>query len=137
MPFFTYVQNNSYGSFDYDEDAGIAPYVIMEAEDAGWSDVKAKRVGLYFDGCADGVDCECCGDRWYPADAFWKGDESDEVPSIYQTPVSENYVQAPKAPSVHGIRAEHKYEVFVHYNDGRIEGWSAIPNGEERREAGD
>lgn len=136
MPFFTYVQNNSYGTFDYDGDAGIAPYVIMEAEDAGWSDVKAKRVGLYFDGEGD---CPCCGDRWYEANSYgnWGGKTGDEVPSIYQTPVSENYVQAPKDPSVYGIRADHEYEVFVHYADGRIEGWSAKPPSAERREPGD
>ena len=26
----------------------------------------AQGNGIYFNGVADGIDCDCCGDRWYP-----------------------------------------------------------------------
>ena len=26
----------------------------------------ALDAGMYTDGVADGLDCDCCGDRWYP-----------------------------------------------------------------------
>lgn len=134
--FFQYTQNNSYGTFDYDEEAGIGPYVIVEADDAVGADWRAERIGLYFDGEGD---CPCCGNRWSSAHlAWWAATPGDRVPSIYGEPVAENYVQAPKDSSVKGIRAEHKYELFIHYIEGdRIEGWSAKPNTGERREPGD
>ena len=31
----------------------------------------AEDIGLYFDGVEQGMDCSCCGDRWYRA---WEDD---------------------------------------------------------------
>ena len=60
MPFFTFYQNNSGGVFD-----GPAHYVIVEASDAEEAATRAETVGVYFNGVEDGLDCECCGDRWF------------------------------------------------------------------------
>jgi hypothetical protein len=58
---FTYHQNNSGGYFNGPESVTIEAY---NEEDA---DRKAEESGLvYFDGVEQGIDCECCGDRWYP-----------------------------------------------------------------------
>lgn len=85
MPFYTYNQNNSGGSFIINDDVTIA--VIIEADSANEANNKAEEVGIYFDGCGnDGPDCPCCGDRWYRA----YGDEGDEQPSIYGTPIEES-----------------------------------------------
>jgi hypothetical protein len=65
MPYFYYRQNNSGGSFDIDDDVSI--YVWVEAETAGEANDKAEQIGIYFDGVNSERDCECCGDRWYPA----------------------------------------------------------------------
>lgn len=101
--FFTYRQNNSGGSFEVDDKVDV--YVIIEAESAVQANSIADDIGIYFDGCEKGLDCECCGDRWAEVD------ESDgrEVPMIYSYPVSEyqSYV----------LRRTAK----VHYLDGRIE----------------
>lgn len=101
MPFFQYRQNNSGGGFDEDKEAGIGYAVIIEAANAEQANSKAESIGLYFNGCAEGMDCDCCGDRWYEA---WS-DEGDPEPRLYNGPVKGGW----------GLSS------FVHYADGRIE----------------
>jgi hypothetical protein len=62
MTWYTYEQNNSGGSF-----TGPALLIAVEAGDPGAADSKAVSVGAYFNGCEDGSDCPCCGDRWHEA----------------------------------------------------------------------
>lgn len=66
---YEYRQNNTFGSFIEDEQ--VAHYVIIEAENPEEADDIAMSKGIYFDGCDDGLDCECCGDRWHRADEFF------------------------------------------------------------------
>lgn len=77
--FYEFSQNNTGGSFIFDEKKGICSHVVIEAKNANEANERAKEIGLYFDGVDKGEDCECCGDRWYEAD------ESDgyETPTIY------------------------------------------------------
>lgn len=74
--FYTYNQNNSGGSFDHQETAGIGYLVFVEAENEREADARAEDIGIYFDGSGD---CPCCGNRWSPA---WEGDGHDK-PSEY------------------------------------------------------
>jgi len=78
LRWFVFRQNNSGGSFDYDENVGI--HVYIQATSAKEANNRAEAIGIYFNGCEDGRDCDCCGDRWY---SLW-GDESgqDEFPMI-------------------------------------------------------
>ena len=80
--FYEYNQNNSGGSFDTNDDLDVI--TIIEAENAEQADERAEGVGIYFDGCEAGMDCDCCGDRWCRA----YGD-GDVAPSTYGKPVSE------------------------------------------------
>lgn len=57
--FFEFSQNNSGGSFN-----GFARSVFIQARNADEANERAEEVGLYFDGCESGIDCDCCGDRW-------------------------------------------------------------------------
>lgn len=61
--FWVYRQNNSGGSFDFHRGA-ISTYVIIEATSLYQANGIASGVGIYFDGCLKGLDCDCCGDRW-------------------------------------------------------------------------
>jgi hypothetical protein len=109
MAFFTYHQNNSGGVFDYDEVAGIAPYVIVEADSAREADFLAEGIGLYFDGEGD---CPCCGDRWYPADTSW-GEKGTDQPEIYgelATTYGEDFY----------FRPTNKHSGFIHYKNADI-----------------
>ena len=78
--FYEFTQNNSGGSFVADARVGYA--VIIEASNLKEANSRAEDVGIYFNGCEDGLDCPCCGDRWHPA--YGKG---DKVPSHYGKPV--------------------------------------------------
>ena len=61
--FFEYDQNNTGGSFDVDDK--LCHRLIIEAEDNGKADEIAENLGCYWDGVDNGMDCSCCGDRWY------------------------------------------------------------------------
>ncbi len=64
--FYQYDQNNSDGYFETNEK--ISYVVIIEADDSYSADSIAEGLGIYFDGVEEGIDCECCGDRWSRAD---------------------------------------------------------------------
>ena len=114
--FYTYSQNNSGGHMEFDASSGISHYVIIEADDAKHADYLAGRIGLYFDGVEAGMDCECCGDRWTARDSYWRGDEGDEVPTIYGEPVDKHEL------SWRALQKGYP-EVFVHYADGTVKGF--------------
>lgn len=65
MGFYRFNQNNSGGSFVEDED--LTHTVFIEAGSAKEANARAENFGIYFDGCNSGIDCDCCGDRWYEA----------------------------------------------------------------------
>ena len=64
MNFYLFDQNNSGGSFDFNEEEGITLTVVIQAENAENANKRAEEIGLYFDGCNNEIDCDCCGDRW-------------------------------------------------------------------------
>ena len=83
LKWFTFHQNNSGGHFTVDND--VDTKVIVQAHNADEANELAQRVGIYFGGVDDGIDCECCGDRW---STIWSNDEGTDVPSIYGHPVT-------------------------------------------------
>ena len=103
--FYEYTQHNSGGSFSNSEKDGIAEYVVIEALNAEHANTIAEGIGLYFDGCDNGNDCPCCGDRWYRA---YESDGSD-VPSIYGEPLANIE------------KSYYRKCCFVHYLDGKFE----------------
>lgn len=104
--FYDFNQNNSGGGFDFNEEAGITHHVIIEANSEDQAIARAVAIGIYFDGCEDGTDCPCCGDRWSTP---WGGDDEPQV-----------YGQPFKKHTMHKWMAEGK-EICVHYLDGRKE----------------
>ena len=91
MAFYEFSQNNSGGSFDHDRDAGIGYRVWIEANNADQANDLAEGIGLYFDGCDTGMDCDCCGDRWYRQ----YGEAGTDEPTVYGGPVVDGKVSAP------------------------------------------
>lgn len=61
--FYKFSQNNSGGSFNVDEK--VCHRLLIEANTASEACSIAENFGVYFDGCEKGMDCDCCGDRWY------------------------------------------------------------------------
>ena len=105
--FYEFNQNNSGGGFDYDTKKGITHHVVIEANSKEEALDIAERIGLYFNGVYDEIDCPCCGDRW---NTPW---ESTETPSVCGEPVA--------SVKKSGFFEEGQKEIAVHYLDGRIE----------------
>ncbi|WP_435809569.1 DUF7296 family protein [Streptosporangium canum] len=105
--FFQFSQNNSGGSFVYDDD-GTSVLVVVEADNATEANERAEDIGLYFDGS---VDCSCCGPRWNEA---WDGD-GDDYPAYFGTNLLETELWY--WPWMTGGRAEG----FIHYKNGNID----------------
>ena len=108
MPFFHFSQNNSGGVFVLTDT--LTHHVVIEADSAEGANAKLESLGGYFNGCDAGLDCDCCGDRWYRT----YNDEGDAEPMVYGEPVSSDL------GIIGGLMPEGKNAV-VHYADGRIE----------------
>ena len=63
MNIYEFRQNNSGGSFDVNDN--VTHRVFIEAKDKDAAIYKALTLGVYFDGVDEGIDCECCGNRWH------------------------------------------------------------------------
>ena len=79
MKFYEFTENNSVGRFDVDDK--LCHRVIIEANSLDSACDIAERLGIYFDGCATGSDCDCCGDRWYRP---WS-DDGFKLPYTYSS----------------------------------------------------
>jgi hypothetical protein len=108
--FYCYNQNNSGGSFSYDKHKGIGYFVIIEADNADDANRRAEDIGLYFDGCDNGEDCQCCGDRWYMAEE----DDGKDTPLIYGEDAFSKSTKRIES------RKKHDCYGFVHYKSGEI-----------------
>ena len=62
VKYYDFNQNNSGGRYKIDENTG--QNTIIAARDMSEANERAERLGIYFNGCRDGMDCDCCGDRW-------------------------------------------------------------------------
>jgi len=61
--FYEIGQNNTGGSFD--ENDKLCHRLIIEADNENEVYDIAENLGCYWDGVENGIDCPCCGDRWY------------------------------------------------------------------------
>lgn len=109
--FYTFEQNNSGGTFVFDKRCGLTHYVIIEADNISDACDRAERIGIYFNGVEDGTDCPCCGDRW----SYSWGEKGNEVPTLYGEPVETATIIFCWIPGE---------EVFIHYKDGTIKGYT-------------
>lgn len=80
MQFYKFNQNNSGGSFDLTDD--LTHLVFIEASDEDATIHKFEQIGGYFNGVEDGVDCECCGDRWYYPSLLKEGTPKDYMAEL-------------------------------------------------------
>jgi len=62
MKFFEFSQNNSGGIFIVNEK--VCHRIFIEAENKDEANKIAESLGCYWNGCENGIDCKCCGDRW-------------------------------------------------------------------------
>lgn len=60
--FYKFRQNNTSGFFE--EKPPLSSSVFIESDSENDAIERAQKIGLYWDGAKNKVDCECCGDRW-------------------------------------------------------------------------
>ncbi len=112
VKYYDFSQNNSGGTFANDEN--VAENVIIAARNKDEANSRAESVGIYFNGCDDERDCECCGDRWYAQ----YNESKDLQPLIYGDLPPEKYL------------IEHGYsmrtQVIVHHADGTRETFTRV-----------
>jgi hypothetical protein len=120
LGWYKFDQNNSGGSFHSDED--VAHYVFIQAYSAKEANHLAENIGIYFDGCRDGMDCDCCGDRW---SEVWDAMEDFTVYSWkssgkgYESKVYDNAFDYFSALADEDMFAEEgKPSVIAYYSDG-------------------
>lgn len=109
MTFYRFHQNNSGGMHIVDDRVTIN--VFIEADNDIEADAKAETVGIYFEGCDTGMDCECCGDRWYRSDD--NDSDNADTPTLYGIPI-ENHSPADE----YWVKVGEPY-AHVYYKDGR------------------
>jgi hypothetical protein len=63
--FYEISQNNTGGSFVTDDKLCHRLFIEASSENEAMS--KAEDLGCYWNGVDEGMDCPCCGDRWYPS----------------------------------------------------------------------
>jgi|DEB0MinimDraft_10_1074344.scaffolds.fasta_scaffold11020_3 hypothetical protein len=80
--FYEFYQNNSGGYFD----TSMPRFLWVEASSAEESCAIAEEHGVYFDGADKGIDCECCGDRWYRPYGSVTREELDELIEVRTGP---------------------------------------------------
>ena len=90
--FYPFFQNNSGGRFDVNHEKGISEVVIIEAENEGEANERAESIGLYFNGCVDDIDCDCCGDRWSEVEEWEGTDNPIEIVSSYRAQAYIHYI---------------------------------------------
>ena len=103
--FYNFSQNNSGGFFNNNHSAGIGVLVIIEALNADDANDRAEEIGIYFDGCDDNIDCDCCGDRWYAVDEA----DGEEIPKVYGTLLSDV------------VKSDYRENCYLHKLDGTFE----------------
>lgn len=78
LKWYRFGQNNSGGRFVVNDKVDADVYIqTTSAKEA--NRVAEDVVGIYFNGVSDGIDCECCGDRW----SRQYDNDGDEYPTKY------------------------------------------------------
>lgn len=128
--FYEYSQNNSGGSFDVDDK--LCHRLVIEADDEEKASSIAEGLGCYWNGVAEGLDCECCGDRWYSPykglefpykyASFTKQD-ADKIASTYDAEAYKTNEKKPYGDRVFGVEFK-KVEAYVQYM-ADLYGWTS------------
>lgn len=115
---YEFSQNNSGGSFVVDEN--VCHRLFIEANSAKEAEDKALGLGVYFDGCEIGLDCSCCGDRWY---RLW-GDDDIKLPTTHQNWRTKEKTEINSIEELAQVYADEygwtKPDARIFYADGRV-----------------
>lgn len=106
--FYHFRQNNSGGDFVIDDNLDVN--VIIEATDSNHANMIALSLGIYFEGCYTGIDCNCCGDRWNEVDET----DSENCPHMYGNVIIDGKIE-PYFSSDKGVVGK------IHYLNGIVE----------------
>ncbi len=106
VKYYDFSQNNSGGRWKVDEN--FAENTIISARNLKEANYRAEELGIYFNGCEAGMDCDCCGDRW---SSQWS--ESKDLEPLIYGEKPEKYL----TESTYSMRET----IIVHHADGTRE----------------
>ncbi len=90
---YSFRQNNSGGYY-----CQPAKYIIVkDARDSEHAHEIALAAGMYTNGVAAGMDCSCCGDRWYGLDTEHE-DMEEALLDITNADVRQDSVESDGVP---------------------------------------
>lgn len=115
MPFYSYHQSNPGGNFDSNQPREL----FIEAKSGQEADDRASKYHVYFNGCEDGIDCNCCGDRWYSNANSWS-DHGSETPILHGYEIRPDTTTKDivlEKPEVLTYGFDYPYDVVVYYAD--------------------
>lgn len=112
MKLYKFRQNNSGGSFEQNDDVDIN--VFVEAIAAEEANRRAEDIGIYFNGCDKGWDCNCCGDRW---NSIWEDDNEYNVVDTGDSDSVEELEMRVRESLDHGY-GSHTEPAIIHYLNG-------------------
>ena len=108
--FYFIDQNNSGGSWDYDEGAGVSSEVVVEAISASHAADRLRDILEYgVTGYYGSGSCPCCGERW----SYWIKDYHVVDLNKLLTDPMDNFTRGLSDKDL-------AYKGFIHYLDGRI-----------------
>lgn len=117
--FFNFNQNNSGGHFEDDKD--VCEDVIIEAYSPEDANLRADNFGIYFNGCNQGLDCSCCGDRW---SEVWDDNKGTNKPEIYGKDVFKIYGESFRWKCIiHYLNGKRKKVIFKTSKDCKKHKW--------------
>ena len=118
---YVFQQNNTFGTFD----AGVGHTVLAEALTREEACARAQTVGVYFNGCATGRDCDCCGNRW---------EEPWDTPLPFERPLGtdtlEEYLPRFSERNLRVVYADGGQDFYSRGGDGTIRKLFALSIGE-------
>ena len=109
MKFYEFKQNNSGGSFAVNDQ--LCHNLIIEANNSEEAESKAESMGVYFNGCDEGMDCPCCGDRWYRPDELESTYRYGSFEKAEAESIAEKY-EGTVVPSRYKRKGEERFDVI-------------------------
>lgn len=110
LKWYEFSQNNSGGDFEVTTE--LCHRLFIEARNDVEALAKGLEMGVYLNGVRGGIDCGCCGDRWYEPNKV-------ELPLKYSESLTFNEIK-PYAQYLADKYGWTTPDARIYYADGKV-----------------